>query len=52
MRDRALKIRFTSESVGCPSITMKALYASTNFSVISDGVVMVVAATSGREFRY
>ena len=42
----------TSESVGCTSITMKASYASTNFAVISDGVVMIVAATSGRKLPY
>ena len=52
IRERAWKTRFASESVGCPSITMKASYASTNFAVISDGVVVIVAATSGRKLRY
>ena len=52
IREKASKTRFTSESVGCLLITMKALYASTNFAIISNGVVMVVAATSGRELPY
>ena len=52
MRERASKTHFMSDSVGCPSIKMKASYASTNFAVIYDGVVMVVAATSGHGFCY
>ena len=52
IREKALKTQFMSESVRCPSNTMKASYASTNFAVISNGIGMVVAATSGREVRY
>ena len=52
IRERASKTGSTSESVGCPSIMMKASYASMNFAVISGDVVVVVATTSGRELRY
>ena len=48
IRDRSSKTWLTSELVGRLLIAMKALEASMKFAVISNGVVMVVVATSGR----
>ena len=52
IQERASKIQLMSESVGCLLIAMKASYASTKFSAIFDGVVMVVDATSGCKIPY
>ena len=46
---RTSKMLFTYASMGCSSRTSKASNALANFAVSSDGVVIVLVATGGRD---